>query len=90
MARGERKRAVAIACWWSRHNQPGFWLLNAAPGAEWPFRSLWARGAGAPPATLSAQLRGPTMDYLEKVRTQFLSLRQLQRNPLFSGELVGN
>jgi hypothetical protein len=27
--------------------------------------------------TQSAQLRGPTMEYLEKVRSQFLSLRQL-------------
>jgi hypothetical protein len=49
------------------------------PGAEWPFRSLWTRGEGwgrACDLTQSAQLRGPTMEYLEKVRSQFLSLRQ--------------
>jgi hypothetical protein len=32
-----------MACWWSPYNQPGFWLPRAAPGAEWPFRSLWIR-----------------------------------------------
>jgi len=50
------------------------------PGAEWPFRSLWTRGQGwgrACDLTQSAQLRGPTMEYLEKVRSQFLSLRHI-------------
>jgi hypothetical protein len=49
------------------------------PGAEWPFRSLGPggrAGARACDLTQSAQLRGPTMEYLEKVRSQFLSLRQ--------------
>jgi hypothetical protein len=35
--------------------------------------------------TQSVQLRGPTMEYLEKVRSQFLSLRQLGRSYSFSG-----
>jgi hypothetical protein len=33
----------------------------------------WGRASDL---TQSAQLRGPTMEYLEKVRSQFLSLRQ--------------
>jgi hypothetical protein len=34
--------------------------------------------------TQSAHLRGPTMEYLEKVRSQFLSLRQAGYSPYFS------
>jgi hypothetical protein len=34
--------------------------------------------------TQSAHLRGPTMEYLEKVRSQFLSLRHSFRPPNFS------
>jgi hypothetical protein len=45
------------------------------PTAEWPFRSHWTRGRAGPRVRQSAQLRGPTMEYLEKVRSQFLSLR---------------
>jgi hypothetical protein len=47
----------------------------------------WTRGEGwgrACDLTQSAQLRGPTMEYLEKVRTQFLSLRQLGQRAFFS------
>jgi hypothetical protein len=35
--------------------------------------------------TQSAHLRGPTMEYLEKVRSQFLSLRQIAQGCVFSG-----
>jgi len=34
--------------------------------------------------TQSAHLRGPTMEYLEKVRSQFLSLRQHFRSSALS------
>ena len=78
MVGGQRKVAVAIACWWSTYNQPKFWLLRAAPGQNGRFATFGPGGrAGVARVdlTLSAQLRGPTMEYLEKVRSQFLSLR---------------
>jgi hypothetical protein len=90
---GQRKVAVAIACWWSPYNQPGFWLLRAAPGAEWPFRSLGSGGRAwgrACDLTQSAQLRGPTMEYLEKVRSQFLSLRHNGPKLVSLRDLIGN
>jgi len=46
VVRGERKRAVAIACWWSPYNQPGFWLLNAAPGQNGRFAAFGPGGWG--------------------------------------------
>jgi hypothetical protein len=77
VARGQRKGAVAIACWGSPYNQPEFWLLRASPGRNGCFAALGPGGWGrACDLTQSAQLRGPTMEYLEKVRSQFLSLRQ--------------
>jgi hypothetical protein len=72
---GQWKGAVAIACWWVAL-QPA--QILAAPGQNGPFRSFWTRGQGwgrACDVTQSVQLRGPTMEYLEKVRSQFLSLR---------------
>jgi hypothetical protein len=60
------------------YNQPEFWLLRgAAPGQNGRFAVFGLGGGlgGACVLTQSAQLRGPTMEYLEKVRFQFLSLR---------------
>jgi hypothetical protein len=53
------------------------------PGAEWPVSQAggWGRACDL---TQSAQLGGPTMEYLEKVRSQFLSLRQHFRTSTFS------
>jgi len=79
VVRGQRKGAVAIACWWSPYNQPEFWLLRDSPRGRMAVSQPWTRGEGwgrACDLTQSAQLRGPTMEYLEKVRPQFLSLRQ--------------
>jgi hypothetical protein len=58
-----------------------FWLLRAAPGQNGRFAAFgsgegWGRACDL---TQSAQLRGPTMGYLEKVRSQFLSLRHRPR-----------
>ena len=81
MVGGQRNVAVAIVCWWSPYSQPGFWLLTVASRAEWPFRSLRSgeRGWECPcDPTQSAQLRGPTMEYLEKVRSQLLSLQRAE------------
>jgi hypothetical protein len=55
------------------------------------FRSRWTGGRGwgrACDLTQSAQLRRPTMEYLEKVRSQFLSLRPLAPRSAFSGRSV--
>jgi hypothetical protein len=79
VVRGQRKGTVAIACWWSPYNQAEFWLLRDSPGQNGRFAALdpgGRAGARACDLTQSAQLRGPTMEYLEKVRSQFLSLRQ--------------
>ena len=76
MVGGQRKGAVAIACVVAL--QPARILAaKGCPGQNGRFAAFGPGGrAGAAPATLSAQLRGPTMEYLEKVRSQFLSLRQ--------------
>jgi hypothetical protein len=76
---GQRKVAVAIACGWVADNRPGSGLLRAAPGAEWPFRSLGEGWVRPWDLTQPAQLPGPTMEYLKRVRAQFLSLRQPSR-----------
>ena len=44
--------AVAIACWWSPYNQPGFWRLRAAPGQNGRFAAFGIRGG-----RLGARLR---------------------------------
>jgi len=50
------------------YNQPGFWLLRAAAGQNGRFAAFGSGEGGAPcDLTQSAQLRGPTMEYLEKV-----------------------
>ena len=77
MVGGQRNVAVAIVCWWSPYSQPGFWLLTVPSRAEWPAAFDPEGGLECPcDQTQSAQLRGPTMEYLEKVRSQLLSLRQ--------------
>ena len=64
-----------IVCWWS-HSPPGFWLLTVGMAVSRP--SIRGEGWECPcDPTQSAQLRGPTMEYLEKVRSQFLALRHL-------------
>jgi hypothetical protein len=76
---GQWKGAVAIACWWVALQPAQILAAKGRLGAEWPFRSIWTRGQGwgrACDVTQSVQLRGPTMEYLEKVRSQCLSLRQ--------------
>ena len=86
MVGGQRKVAVAIVCWWSPNSQPGFWLLTVASRAEWPFRSLRSGGrAGSAPATPPSPPNSVGWaydEYLEKVRSQFLSLRQPSRKAL--------
>ena len=79
MVGGQRNVAVAIVCWWS-HSQPGFWLLTVASRGRMAVSrpSIRREGWECPcDPTQSAQLRGPTMEYLEKVRSQLLSLRHL-------------
>ncbi len=84
MVGSQRKVAVAIAGWWSPSNQPGSWLLRAAPGQNGRFAPSGEGWVRPWDLTQSAHLRGPTMEYLEKVRPQFLSLRQLCRPLDFS------
>jgi hypothetical protein len=55
---------------------------------EWIVQAARQRGWGGPlpplPGTTSARTRWSTLAYAEKVRAQFLSLRQLGRSPVFS------
>jgi hypothetical protein len=76
---------VAIACWWSPYNQPGSWLPGATPGQNGRFAASGG-GLGAPLGPRPARpTPWPTMEHLEKVRSQFLSLRQITRACGFSG-----
>jgi hypothetical protein len=73
VVRSQRKGAVAIALQVVALQPARILAAKGRPAAEWPFRSLWTRGEGwgrARDLTQSAQLRGPTMEYPEKVRSQ--------------------
>jgi len=79
VVRGRQKGAVAKALQVVALQPARILAAKGRPGAEWPFRSLLDPGEGwgrACDLTQSAQLRGPTIEYPEKVRSQFLSLRQ--------------
>jgi hypothetical protein len=76
---GQRNVAVAIVCWWSPYSQPGFWLLTVPSRQNGCFAAFDPEEGGweCPcDPTQSAQLRGPKMEYLEKVRSQLLSLHR--------------
>jgi hypothetical protein len=89
VVRGQRKGAVAIACWWSPYNQPELTAKGAAPGQNGRFAAFGPGGGLGRACDLThfAQFRGPTMEHLEKVRSQFLSLRQHQALELLSRHL---
>jgi hypothetical protein len=88
---GQRKVAVAIVCWWSRYGQPGFWMLTVALQGRMAVSqpSIRREGWRVPPQPNPVRPTPWAYDgvYLEKVRSQFLSLRHLpdfvRRTPIF-------
>jgi hypothetical protein len=81
------------------YSHRGYWLGLASP----PRGRLWGRHVQSSPGLVGdfrppSQFQGigpawipwTTLGYVEKVRPQFLSLRQLAPGRFFSGELLGN
>src|SRR3981189_1178655 len=89
---GRANIALRVARSVARRRQlPGLRVARITPLTlyrKWIVQAARQRAWGGPlpplPGTTSARARWSTLAYAEKVRAQFLSLRQLGRSPVFS------